>query len=127
MNAELRKEEEELVVENLNNYLMTMKADANAGYVVKTIKSLEVTLKDKMRMYSENPKHPVIWQITKVVADVALKHAVKMLNNRQFDTAFSYMKIVQKYTEPVAGSDWSKNPEWCLLRKNLHKNYAIYH
>ena len=40
---------------------MNMKADANAGYVVKCIKSLEVTLKDKMRMYSDNPKHPVIW------------------------------------------------------------------
>ena len=89
-----------------------MKADANAGYVVKTIKSLEITLKDKMRMYSDSPKHPVLWQITKVIADVALKHAVKLLNNRNFDQAFSYMKIVQKYTEPVAGSDWSKNPEW---------------
>jgi hypothetical protein len=104
-----------------------MRAQAEAGHVVKTIKSLEVTLKDKLRVYSQQPKHPSLWLVTKVLSDIALKHAVKNLNTRQFDVAFNWMKTVQKYTEPLAGSDWSKNPEWILLRKNLHKNFALYH
>ena len=59
-----------------------MRAQAEAGQVVKTVKSLEVTLKDKLRVYSQQPQHPSLWLITKVIADIALKHAVKNLNNR---------------------------------------------
>ena len=49
------------------------------------------------------------------------------LNNRQFDQAFNHLKLAQKHTEPLAGSNWSANAEWMLLRKNLHKNLALYH
>lgn len=104
-----------------------MRAQAEGGHVVKTIKSLEVTLKDKLRVYSHQPQHPSLWLITKVIADIALKHAVKNLNNRQFDVAFNWLKTVQRHTEPLAGSDWSRHPEWILVRKNLHKNFALYH
>jgi len=71
-----------------------MQHQAVAGQVVRTIKSLELTLKDKLRIYQDNPSHPTIWTITKVLADIALKHAVKNLNNRQHDLAFNYMKLV---------------------------------
>ena len=52
---------------------------------------------------------------------------MKQLNNRQFEAAFRHLQQVQRHTEPVAGSNWSKNEEWIVLRKNLHKNFAIYH
>lgn len=52
---------------------------------------------------------------------------MKNLNNRQFDVAFNWLKTVQRHTEPLAGSDWSRHPEWILVRKNLHKNFALYH
>ena len=71
-----------------------MQHQAAAGQVIKTIKSIELTLRDKLRIYSHQPSHPTIWTITKVLADIALKHAVKNLNNRQFDLAFHYMKLV---------------------------------
>ena len=86
-----------------------------------------MALRDKHRVYSNQPKNPSIWRVAKALADIALKHAVKSLNNRQLDTAYQYMKMVQKHTEPIAGSDWSLKPEWILLRKNLHKNFALYH
>jgi hypothetical protein len=35
--------------------------------------------------------------------------------------------LVHKYTEPLSDSNWSANAEWVLLRKNLHKNFALYH
>jgi hypothetical protein len=95
--------------------------------VQKAIRSLEGALKDKMRIYHDEPGHPALWSITKALADIALRHAVKSLNNRQFDVAMQYLKVVEKYTEPLAGSNWSKRLEWAMLRKNLHKNLALYH
>lgn len=94
---------------------------------MKVIKSLELTLKEKLRVYSKSPDHPVLWRIAKIMGDLALKHAVKNLNARQFDTAFAYLRLTQKHTEPHAGSNWSSNLEWVILRKNLHKNFALYH
>ena len=122
-----RVEEEKIVEANLAAYLKQQQLQAAAGHITKTVKSLEVTLKDKLRIHENQPAHPSIWQVAKVLADIALKHAVKNLNNRQFEQAFNLMKLVQKHTEPRAGSNWSSNAEWVLLRKNLHKNFALYH
>lgn len=116
-----------MVERNLNAFLLAAQRQAAEGHVLRTIRSLELTLRDKMRVYQATPAHPALWSITKVLSDVALKHAVKQLDNRQFDAAFKLLKQVQKYTEPVAGSNWSKREEWIVLRKNMHKNFAIYH
>lgn len=126
--AARRAAEEEHVVEaHLHAYLKAMQAQAAEGHVVKTLRSLEMTLKDKLRVYQDQPGHRALWSIAKLLADVALKTAVKHLNNRQLDLAFKYLKLTQKHTEPLAGSNWSKNEEWIVLRKNLHKNFALYH
>lgn len=93
----------------------------------KALKSLEGALRDQLRIHQDQPGHPGIWQVAKVLADIALKQAVKSLDNRQLDQAFSHLKLVQRHTEPIAGSGWSANSEWVLLRKNLHKNFALYH
>jgi hypothetical protein len=68
-----------------------------------------------------------LWQVTKVLAELSLRQAAKSLNQRLSDAAFKYLKEVQKITEAPLGSDWSRNPEWTIVRKNLHKNFALYH
>ena len=66
----------------MNSYIRAMQTQAAAGYVIKSIKSLEGTLKDKTSLYRAKPDHPAIWRIAKVLGDIALRHAVKNLNNR---------------------------------------------
>ena len=58
---------------NLNAFLAAAQRQAAEGQVLKTIKSLELTLKDKLRVYQTTPAHPALWRITKVLADIALK------------------------------------------------------
>ena len=66
----------------------------NSGQIVKALKSLEISLKEKLRVYQNDPEHPSIWLVAKTIADIALKFAVKCLNDRKFEQAFTYLKVV---------------------------------
>ena len=67
---------------------------AAKGHIIKALKSLETTLKDKMRIYNSEPDHPSIWKVAHVHGDIALKHAVRCINTGQLETAEQYLKIV---------------------------------
>ena len=84
-------------------------------------------MKDKIYQYKKTPNHPTLWKLASLLADVALKHAVKCLNMQKLDEAMKYLRAVDRNTEAFPGSDWSTNPEWLLIRRNMHKNMALYH
>jgi hypothetical protein len=61
-------------------YLAAQLELAERGQMVKAVKSLEASLKEKMRVHQGEPEHPLIWRVAKVLSDLGLKHAVRCLN-----------------------------------------------
>ena len=79
-----------------------------------------------MRVYRDAPSSNMLWMCIKVLGDITLKHAVKLLNDRKLEQARFMLKQCEKFTDPIAGSNWSKRSEWCVIRKNMHKNLALF-
>ena len=66
-----------------------------------------------------------VWLISKLIAEIGIRMAVRFLNSGKLDKAQSYLKMSRKYTEPLPNSDWSEEKEWQTTRKNVFKNLAL--
>jgi hypothetical protein len=68
-----------------------------------------------------------VWLISKLIADIGLRMAVRYLNNEKLDRAIDFLKLARKHTEPLPNSDWNEDKDWMGTRKNVFKNLALYY
>ena len=67
-------------------------------------------LNERLALYPA--REPGVWMISKLLADIGLRLAVRCLNTDKVEKAHEYLKMSRKYTEPLPNSDWNEKPEW---------------
>lgn len=98
---------------------------AARGNLDEAIKNLEDGLNERLGLYPAKDRG--VWLISKLLAEIGIRMAVRSLNNDKPDKANFFLKLSRKHTEPLPNSDWNENPEWMLTRKNVFKNLALYY
>ncbi|CDW88809.1 UNKNOWN [Stylonychia lemnae] len=104
-------------------YLKVQEELASRGEIEESLKNLQEGLNERLSLYPARDRG--VWLISKLIAEIGIRLAVRCLNNEKMEKANQYLKLARKHTEPLPNSDWSDNAEWMGTRKNVFKNLAL--